>query len=371
MVAATKQSEVCESRLSDWSAGQVGASPAELPPSERDFLVFEAVAFGGASTREAAGEFGLSQTRIMQIRRHVAQWIATSVPEGLDLTPLQQLRLAAHVAEGRVDFLYSQAVGAWRASQKPLPSECRGRSQGDPRYLMAAARICMRQLELAGAVRRVMADAESGSRFQVPSSKSDGREGEAGEAPAEPSVGAPPVRDCSAKAGELVVAADEVAKLGIATCGSDDTCNEMEERRQAFLAALEEDTAPVHPPFTDAGGMLLDSSQPQLDLRANGHSASALLGKPAVAPDGLRGKPAVAPDGLRGKPAVAPDGLRGQPAAAPDGLLGKPAVAPDGLRGQPAVASDRLLDEPGAVPLSRKELRKQRRIQAREQRRAK
>ena len=44
---------------------------------------------------------------------------------------------------------------------------------------------------------------------------------------------------------------------------SDDApCSELEERRQAFLSALADDTSPVHPPFTDAAGMLLDASEP-------------------------------------------------------------------------------------------------------------
>ena len=140
MVAATKQSEVREGRLNDGAVRQEGASTAEMPPSERDFLVFQAVAFGGTSTRQAAAEFGVSQTRIMQIRQHVAQWIARSVPEGLDLTPMQRLRLAAHIAEGRVDFLYSQAMDAWRASQKPVTSECRGRPTGETRTPRRLAR---------------------------------------------------------------------------------------------------------------------------------------------------------------------------------------------------------------------------------------
>jgi hypothetical protein len=297
MVATTKQSEVRAEPLIDWAAGQDGVSTAEMPPSERDFLVFEAVAFGGSSTRQAAAEFGVSQTRIMQIRRHVAQWIARSVPEGLDLTPMQRLRLAAHIAEGRVDFLYSQALEAWRASQKPLTSECRGRlpgeprtprdSHGDPRYLLAASRISLRQLELAGKAHKVMVEVQ-GSKFKVPSSKleADASLTHQVGTPLQSLGQLPPVRDCSAEVLEPAVSAVETAEPVNATSGSADVCNEMEQRRQAFLAALEDDTASVHPPFTDAGGMLLDSSLPQMDglpaMKANGSCATALLDEPAT-----------------------------------------------------------------------------------------
>ncbi|MCI0359245.1 MAG: hypothetical protein L0211_12265 [Planctomycetaceae bacterium] len=239
------------------TTGREAISPAELlrqralTPSERDFQVFEAVAFGGASTREAASEFGISQTRVMQVRRHVAQWIATSVPEGLDLTPIQRLRLAAHIAEGRVDHLYSKALEAWRASQKPLPRECRGRSEGDPRYLMAAARICMRQLELAGTIRKVFADAEDGSKFNVQGSRLEA------DASPTPQAGEPTLttgqrpldRDCSADASSPAeIDRQASGELAASDC-EDEGCDEIEDRRRAFLAALENDSSPVHPPF--------------------------------------------------------------------------------------------------------------------------
>src|SRR5688572_18778744 len=92
-------------QASGWRAQQDRGATPELPPSERDFLVFEAVMFSGASTRETAAEFEISQTRVMQIRKHVAEWIARSVPDGLELSPIERLRLAVHIAEGRSDHL--------------------------------------------------------------------------------------------------------------------------------------------------------------------------------------------------------------------------------------------------------------------------
>jgi hypothetical protein len=295
-----------------------------LPPSERDFLVFEAVAFGGASTREAAVEFEISQTRVMQVRRHVAEWIARSVPDGLDLTPIQRLRLAAHIAEGRTDHLYGLALRAWRQSQKPATSACRGAprsSHGDPRYLLVAARITERQLSLAGTARQVFHDAErDASSDKAPTKgRSVGRE-DAPPAdasllgsesvggvtlPSDQGIGNhSPVGDCSLAAAESKADVVDDGDPVDANLVADERCHEMEARRQAFLAALEDDTAPVHPPFTDAGGMLLDSLEP-----AGGHSATASVRESE--------------------------------------------------------------DEPAIVPLSRKELRKQRRIQARQQRKAK
>src|SRR5262245_6121178 len=104
MVTSAKQLGMCEAFLAGASEGNrppqhAGQAKPELPPSERDFLVFEAVVVHGSSTRQAAAEFEISQTRVMQVRQHVAQWIAKAVPDGLDLTPQQRVRLAAHIAQ--------------------------------------------------------------------------------------------------------------------------------------------------------------------------------------------------------------------------------------------------------------------------------
>ena len=145
MVTSAKQLGMCDAFLADGSQvneRQPGAGQPmpELPPSERDFLVFEAVVIHGSSTRQVAAEFDISQTRVMQVRRHVAEWIAKAVPDGLDLTPQERVRLAAHIAQGRVDFLYSQALGAWTSSQKPHTSVCRGRLTGETRTTRLARR---------------------------------------------------------------------------------------------------------------------------------------------------------------------------------------------------------------------------------------
>ena len=209
MVAASFQTQSqSESHVSLFSPQELRQQV--LPPSERDFQVFESVAIDGASTRQAAAEFGVSQTRIMQIRRHVAEWMGAEVPLNPRLTPVQRLRVAAEIAERRADHLYSQAMEGWRASQQPLTSLRRGRlgdemqktreRHGDTRYLWAAMRISERQTHLSGTICKVLADADAA------------REGAAreGKAPAEPWVqdsgfgvqeeqqeSNPPVRDCS------------------------------------------------------------------------------------------------------------------------------------------------------------------------------
>ena len=210
-------------------------------------------------------------------------------------------------------------------------------------------RLSERQLSLAGTARKVLTDAEeSRSKFNVQGSKSEeprvqgsefgvqeeggdresgvgSREGEAlvpdhraeprallGKPAVAPKHGhrvadasrsprnklpgnAHPIRACSAEADDSSVASADMSEPIIATEDSDDVCSEIENRRRAFLAALEDDTAPVHPPFTDAGGMLLDSSEDAyaadpsqeyvVELKINGHQPGATLTTTAVAED--------------------------------------------------------------------------------------
>ena len=88
-----------------------------LPPSERNFEIYGAVVVEGMSTRAAATAFGLPQTRIVQIRDHVAHWIAAHLPTVRQLPPAQRVALAAEIAEKRLDHLYAEALEAWRQSQ--------------------------------------------------------------------------------------------------------------------------------------------------------------------------------------------------------------------------------------------------------------
>jgi hypothetical protein len=249
----------------------------ELPPSERDFQVFEEVVIGGASTRAAAALFGVSQTRIVQVRQRVAEWIGAEVPPTPRLTPLQRLRLAAHIAEQRADFLYSKAMDGWRASQQPLTSICRGRlgeetrtreRHGDPRYLMAAMRITERQVNLAGTIRKVLVEAEEresgdGSREAEVQGSGFGVQEEQQE------TVRPPVGACSLDGAGLGQDREDAAVESDVSDSQEETCDELENRRREFLAALQDDTAPVQPPRTDGNGTMLEAS---------------LRGEPAFAP---------------------------------------------------------------------------------------
>jgi hypothetical protein len=242
-------------------------SPAvQLPPSERDLQVFEEIAADGLSTRQVAARHRVSQTRVMQIHRKVALWMAT-IPAVPELTPVQQVRVAMEVAEMRTDKLYGEAMRAWTASQQPQ-AECRGTPgsemrtlkgrYGDPRYLAMAARIAERQLHAAVIGSKAMAALEARQRNQASSRRE-------GEAPAEPCpvelsqpLTNPLNRACSVQTDSFASRDQPHAVMPDASVCNESTCDEVETRRREFLNALAMDTAPVQPPVTDANGMQVE-----------------------------------------------------------------------------------------------------------------
>ncbi len=173
MIASALESNLVEVK-SEEAAARLNVP---LPPSERDFEVYGLVVVEGASTRAAAAAVGLSQTRVMQIRNRVAEWIASEVPPLANATPAQRLNLAGHIARDRFDFLYSQAMDGWRESRGPQTSvrtSSQGRSTvkrpgyGEPRYLLFAARIVEKSVGLNVAIEK------AGSMFQASASKVSG-----------------------------------------------------------------------------------------------------------------------------------------------------------------------------------------------------
>ena len=122
-----------------------------LPPSWRDFEVYRLVIVGGKSTREAAEEFRLSQTRVCQIVERMRAWQAEVLPAESPLPEAGLLRLSQNIACERIDFLYGEAMAAWRRSQgETTQTRTSGYgdefvttkfSCGDPKYLLAASRL--------------------------------------------------------------------------------------------------------------------------------------------------------------------------------------------------------------------------------------
>jgi hypothetical protein len=121
-----------------------------LPPSPRDFAVYDAIVLKGNSTRDAAYLFKLSQTRVRQIASRVLEWLAETLPEVSAADAEKQLRLARQIAGDRLQLLYGMAFRRFE-------------TQLQPQFGMLAMRITEAQLRLGhfgGAIDGVMADAE-------------------------------------------------------------------------------------------------------------------------------------------------------------------------------------------------------------------
>jgi hypothetical protein len=238
----------------------VASNLPQLPPSERDLEVYRVVVIEGQSTRAAAQQFGLSQTRIVQIRDRAAEWIATELPPTPKNSPAQRLRLAQHTAMERLDFLYSQALESWRQSHCRQTIERSGAngittstrdSFGDGRYLGHAARI----IELAARLPLKLA-AEAGKGDREQGMEEGEREAEIGEQSLQ--IENPPAGDCSTTAQDESPMPAASVEVVAPTNGHAATSVEIERRRAEFLAALANDNSPVQPPITDANGMQLD-----------------------------------------------------------------------------------------------------------------
>lgn len=236
------------------------------PPSERDLQVYEAVAALGLSSRGAANAFQISQTRVLQIRQRVEEWIGRYAPRSVDsLTPRQRLIVAADLADRRSQMLFSEAMEAWRESQDAARERCTagarptGSLQGDPRYLAMAMRTNMHMLQVAGLTQRLMAKLAK-EAAEAPAAGSPA----AGAVPAEIAADEfnagvhPLIRDCSPAATEQTEPAEEPPAVDFVSGDENATYDDQEARRRAFLAAVEAENAPVQPPRTDAQGMLLE-----------------------------------------------------------------------------------------------------------------
>jgi hypothetical protein len=123
-----------------------------LPPTERDFRIYERVILAGLSTRQAAGEFKLSQTRIRQLVQRVSQWLTESVPAQDEATDASHLRYAQHVAADRLDYFYCEAMQGWQLERQI-------------KYLNLATRVLLAQSRLPvlpGTLAALAADAIEG-----------------------------------------------------------------------------------------------------------------------------------------------------------------------------------------------------------------
>jgi len=123
-----------------------------FPPSHRDFQIYQRVVVEAISTRRAASEFSLSQTRVRQLVQRVTQWLTENLPPQSEATTAAYLLHAQHVAADRLSFFYGEAMEGWRAERQM-------------KYMNLAIRLALAQSKLPvipGTLECLAADAIEG-----------------------------------------------------------------------------------------------------------------------------------------------------------------------------------------------------------------
>jgi hypothetical protein len=213
----------------------------QLSPTYRDFQIYQRVVIEGATTRQAAGEFSRSQTRIRQIVQRVSQWLSANLPPQDEATDAAYLRHAQHVVADRLTYFYSLAMDGWRAERQV-------------KYFNMAMRVALAQSKLVvlpGTIECLAADAiegplpeevQSRGTREAGLSKVQGHDNVTTTLDLGPGTldSCPPVRDCSSapektKPAEESSAAPTVAKP-TAPSSSTDLPSARAAARRAFLA---------------------------------------------------------------------------------------------------------------------------------------
>jgi hypothetical protein len=147
-------------KRSQWEELRAEASKLRdrMPPSSRDFHVFEEVVVNCRPTRLLAEAMEISQTRICQIVERVWEWQEQVLPRIDRDAPSEMLvKAAKYLAAERLNWLYGQTIKCFEMSQgqqskrkKTMLGEetiTTTSSLGDVRYLHTAMKIIAAQAE--------------------------------------------------------------------------------------------------------------------------------------------------------------------------------------------------------------------------------
>src|SRR5438132_1502580 len=93
-------------------------STVKLPPTERDFEIYDAIHIACSSTRAEAEKHEISQTRVRQIVRRVVEWLGEVLPPQTKVAKEQETRLARQIAADRFQRQLEQMTTLWDATQE-------------------------------------------------------------------------------------------------------------------------------------------------------------------------------------------------------------------------------------------------------------
>jgi hypothetical protein len=156
-----------------------------MPPSGRDFQVFEEVVVNCRPTRLLAEAMEISQTRICQIVERVWEWQERVLPRVDRDAPSEMLvKAAKYLAAERLNWLYGQTIKCFELSKGQQSkrkktflgeeSVTTTTSQGDVRYLHTALKIIAAQAECGlprGLTQATMALAEDDTQALLPATE--------------------------------------------------------------------------------------------------------------------------------------------------------------------------------------------------------
>jgi hypothetical protein len=91
----------------------------KLPPSQRDFEIYEEVHIQQRSTWQAALRHDISQTRVRQIIRRVVEWLSEVLPPQAKVAREQELYLARQIAADRFQHQLEEVASLWQETREP------------------------------------------------------------------------------------------------------------------------------------------------------------------------------------------------------------------------------------------------------------
>src|SRR5947199_2970958 len=90
----------------------------KLPPTDRDFEIYEAVHIRHQSTWILADRHRISQTRVRQIIRRVVEWLGEVLPPQTKVAKEQELRLAREIAADRFQHQLEEITDLWQETRE-------------------------------------------------------------------------------------------------------------------------------------------------------------------------------------------------------------------------------------------------------------
>src|SRR5689334_18080464 len=90
----------------------------KLPPTDRDFEIYESVHIQHRSTWHMAERHHISQTRVRQIIRRVIEWLGEVIPPQTKIAKEQELRLARDIAADRFQHQLEEVASLWEETRE-------------------------------------------------------------------------------------------------------------------------------------------------------------------------------------------------------------------------------------------------------------